>query len=106
MRTVGLSLAMNPLVEQMLNATVSNDVETRFLEDLFEHEAKCEADHEGTGMICRVRVVARKTTDCDGKDFLICGSSYKWNRYVMADPDRVCAGCEQDSMKCWTIRPI
>ena len=96
---------MNPLVEQMLNATVSNDVETRLLEDLFEQEAKCASNHTN-GETCTVRVVARKTTECGGLDFLICEVSYKWNRYAMADPGRGCAGCGRDSIECWTIRPI
>lgn len=97
---------MNPLVEQMLNATVSNDVERRLLEDLFEQEAKCASAHSGSGTSCTIRVVARKTTECGALDFLICEASYKWNRYVMSDPDRVCAGCDRDSIECWTIRPI
>lgn len=41
---------MNPLVKDMLEATIRNDVETRFLEDLFEHEVKCESRHQSPGL--------------------------------------------------------
>lgn len=97
---------MNPLVQDMLNTVAGQDTELVFLEGLLEDDCKCAANHVDTGTSCTVRVVARKTTECGGLDFLICEASYKWNRYVMADPDRVCAGCDRDSLECWTIRPI
>lgn len=92
---------MSPLVEQMLESTL----ELVELEDLFSRDCACASDHIGIAP-CTKRVVARKTVECAGLDFLICRASYKWNLYVMADPERVCAGCNRDSDECWTIRPV
>jgi hypothetical protein len=90
---------MNPLVEQMLNTTVSNDVETRLLEDLFEQEAKCEAQNHGelecTGEVTHV-------FKCCGYGQLICDSRVKYLEGHYRGKVR-CTHCHE---KCWTIRPI
>lgn len=91
---------MNPLVEKMLSLT--NEVQA--LEQIFEHEAKCQSSHRQ--FPCTVEVVARKVTSCDHKDFLICDSSYRWNMESISDPRRVCGYCYIDTAECWTIRPI
>lgn len=95
---------MNPLVEQMLNATVSNDVETRLLEDLFERDCKCESDHDA-GPDCTYDIVARKYVACDGIAFNICQSSLNQNRQWLSENGN-CDGCNIPVSECWTIRPI
>ncbi len=90
---------MNPLVEQMINTTVSNDVETRLLEDLFEQEAKCEAKDHGE-LECTGEVT--HAFKCCLYDQLVCGSRVKRIDAHYRGIQR-CAGCYE---KCWTIRPI
>lgn len=90
---------MNPLVEKMLNTTVSNDVETRFLEDLFEHEAECEANDHGD-LECTGEVT--HTFKCCGYRQLICDSRVKYIRGYYQGI-LYCTHCDEE---CWTIRPI
>lgn len=90
---------MNPLVEQMLNTTVSNDVETRFLEDLFEQEVKCEA-HDHGKIECTGEVT--HAFKCCGYGQLICDSRVK----RLQDYYQGIQFCTKCKEKCWTIRPI
>lgn len=94
---------MNPLVEKMLDKTVSNDTETRLLEDLFEHNVKCQTIHSET--ICSVEVVAISTSTCNGTTCLKCENSAAIAREVIAS-NLLCTTCGKLCRECWTIRPI
>lgn len=94
---------MNPLVEKMLNTTVSNDVETRFLEDLFEEECKCRLNHRD--IPCSVKVVAIHTCACDGSSRFRCENGVIWFDSYTIRGGR-CAACHAPASECWTIRPI
>lgn len=92
---------MNPLVKQMLNVTVSNDVETRLLEDLFEQNVECESPHTAT--VCSIEVTHRYSS-CAG-EWNTCWNSAKPKIEELHGPFR-CTRCKQDVLECWTIRPI
>lgn len=94
---------MSPIVEQILEATHTRDLELVELEDMFAKDCECESDHFGIAPCTKI-VVARKMTAC-GYDFLICSVSYAWNLRRVA-LERTCAGCGELTSECWTIRPI
>lgn len=96
---------MNPLVEQMLNATVSNDVETRLLEDLFERDCECESDHGLNGDPCTFKVTARCLGKC-GVNRMLCENAARGAEKAIQEAVTSCYYCRQDIEKCWTIRPI
>lgn len=93
---------MNPLVEQMLNATVSNDVETRLLEDLFEQEAKCESQAHLIGCTGEVTHLFTSTH----KQINVCADTEAYVKDSQDNPRRYCKTCGQSTRLCWTIRPI
>lgn len=92
---------MNPLVKGMLEATISNDVETRLLEDLFEHEVKCESKHDNWGDECSGEVTHLFRACVIAKRVCLTAA----NR-IEGDMRGVCARCENSVSECWTIRPI
>lgn len=95
---------MNPLVEQMLNATVSNDVETRILEDLFEQEAKCESRTHNNGRAKCTGDVAYLLRSCESALKVCTGMG----NHVLHQMDWTapCVYCNRITSECWTIRPI
>lgn len=94
---------MNPLVEQMLNATVSNDVETRLLEDLFEQNVECEAKQHKAA--CSHEVTHRYRY-CKGGVNVCNSRAMELSREIMESLGMYCAHCKKPATKCWTIRPI
>lgn len=94
---------MNPLVEQMLNATVSNDVETRLLEDLFEQEAKCESKHYNWDDTCSREVTHLFCACVTVKK--VCLTAANRIGGEIAD-QAMCNRCGDPVSECWTIRPI
>lgn len=97
---------MNPLVEQMLNTTVSNDVETRLLEDLFEHEAKCESTHLNPENSYCSGNVTHLGISCTPAMKLCDSASQYWKESIDGTIWGRCVDCNQGTEKCWTIRPI
>lgn len=98
---------MNPLVEKMLNTTVSNDVETRFLEDLFEEEAKCESRHQNPeNAYCSGGATHMVSYSCEPTRDKVCDASAKYTQRCRNNPDDVCRDCGLSCFECWTIRPI
>lgn len=73
------------------------DVELDFLEDLFEHEAKCESPSCLTGQFkCVHEVVAlRKAHEFTHR---VC--------QTIVNFDGICSLCGSWSKDCWTITPI
>lgn len=98
---------MNPLVEKMLNTTMSNDVETRFLEDLFEHEMKCQSAHEDAILPgCTQEVVSVNVIRCNGKGVLYCIVAEESAKRAIENRTHTCRDCGRGIKECWTIRPI
>lgn len=95
---------MNPLVEQMLNATVSNDVDTRLLEDLFERDCECESPtHDKNRVICSGEATwALKSCQMEIRVCEAMGQHV--NRGISKGAK--CAHCKNFLSECWTIRPI
>jgi len=96
---------MSPLVKQMLNTTVSNDVETRLLEDLFEQEVKCESDHSYNGDRCSNKVTARIYQKC-GRNSMVCHNAEVIAEAAIILHSDDCGYCGSHLEDCWTIRPI
>lgn len=94
---------MNPLVEQMLNTTV----ETRLLEDLFEHEAKCQSAHKAAILPgCSREVVSVNIRSCDGNSTLYCRVADESGKRAIENRTHTCMHCKRSIAECWTIRPI
>lgn len=94
---------MNPLVEQML----SNDVETRLLEDLFEHETKCESRHQNPeNAYCSGGVTHMLSYSCEPGRDRVCDAAAQYAQRCRNNPDNVCMDCDRSCFECWTIRPI
>lgn len=95
---------MNPLVKDMLDATIRNDVETRFLEDLFEHEVKCESPTHNNGRAKCTGDVAYLLRTCDSS-LKVCPGMGNQVLHQM-DWTALCMYCNRVTSECWTIRPI
>lgn len=81
----------------------THDIELRFLENLFEHEAKCERPHRFT--TCSVKVVAKVSASCNGSSFLKCANGTAYSLNVM-ETGQYCGDCNSLARECWTITPI
>lgn len=98
---------MSPIVEQMLEATHTRDLELVELEDLFAKDCECESPHNYTpycsGSACyRVTSCKRDSNTCKSSvDDPITGTRARMNR-----PGMRCSSCNNFASECWTIRPI
>ncbi|USH44560.1 hypothetical protein SEA_CASSITA_107 [Microbacterium phage Cassita] len=98
---------MNPLVEQMLEATNTRDLELIELEDLFAKDCECESNHKYTpycsGSPCY------RVTSCV-VEYIVCKSSVddpiSGTKARMSRPGLRCDACWNLASECWTIRPI
>ena len=86
-------------------------IDDTFLEIVSELESDephiCQSSHEvAQNRECLINPVARKHTDCGGKDFLICLNSLMWNSIKIANPGARCAACLRPCGECWSILPI
>lgn len=88
---------MNPLVEKMLIAQ-REGIDVRTLEQIFEHEAKCQSRVHLTE--CSKEVTHRFVSN--HRDILVCADTAA---YVRACHGR-CETCYAPVEECWTIRPI
>lgn len=96
---------MNPLVEKMLEKTVSNDTETRLLEDLFEQNCECQSKHMKVPTCAGI--ASYRVTSCS-RDTLQCADAIEHPvQGLLARRERnTCRDCDQEAWVCWTIRPI
>lgn len=85
-----------------MNPLVSNDVETRLLEDLFEHEVKCEGVLHET-MPCSVQITHFFRSCAVGK--LVC-TVFAVETIQEIEQGYICGDCKNSVSECWTIRPI
>lgn len=92
---------MNPLVQEMLDTVAGQDTELVFLEELLNDDCECESPHKTT--TCSLEVTHVILT-CGG-EWQVCVNSAR-NMIERNSHGRLCAGCREFTVDCWTIRPI
>lgn len=95
---------MNPLVEKMLIAQ-REGIDARTLEQIFEHEAKCQSAHDHKENLYCSGEVKSLGFSCSDPLLLCDAAAHYWARSVTSSTAR-CRDCIRFCSECWTIRPI
>lgn len=95
---------MNPLMEQMLEATNTRDLELIELEDLFAQDCECEANNHGDADCTHsvthfFRNCMYEQKICATRTAYVVDYKSRWEGFG-------CGNCHSPSSECWTIRPI
>lgn len=86
---------------------IGRAIEEKHLEELFNEDLQCQADHSAWYRltVCSVKVVARKFVDCNGDSFFICQTSYD-NNMECFDKKHVCDSCNRLCSECFKVIPV